>query len=525
MLLMSLAATAGADPFRTRELIVPGRVLQVWGAQFGAPCPSGGRNVFVLSVAGTAPHEQRRATAFPCAETWPETGLIAPFWSVIVPNHVIGIDTAETSPEWPGDEMLWVSASGLQLRSGDGTDTVRVVAGSAGLPLPDRTRSISRLPVAGDWNNDGSTSVLLPTSNGVRWIRLADGAQRELALPIEADYRTASNAPPAGLPKLARVTLNWPELRRADDDGDGALDLFALWRFGVWVFRLSGDGLTTHGPDGIRIEPTRRSEFQPFDDKQEIRHEASSVQLFVNDMNRDGLADLVVDRTIGSMLNSSASTDVHLNDGSGVRLDNSPAARLETEGAIQGIDVVDLDGDGSSELFQTLLNFNAVQMLRFVVTGRTRVEFAVLALDPESETGFRKSWSDDVSLGIDWETGRITGLFPDLRGDWNSDGRPDLVYPSGENEVAFRIGKPTDDGPGFSRPVAKQRFPLTAGKIWPEDLDGDGLTDMVAFDERDPAGEIFVLLNRGEIEGTPVKPASNDTNARNKNPQPTAVSR
>jgi len=525
MLLMSLAAAAGADPFRTRELIVPGRVVQIWGAQFGAPCPSGGRNVFVLSVIGTAPREQRRATAFPCAETWADTGLVAPLWSVTVPNHVIGVDTAETSAEWPGEEMLWVSASGLQLRSGDGTDAARVVPGSAGLPLPDRTRSISRLRVAGDWNNEGSTSVLLPTSNGVRWIRLADGAQRELALPIEADYRTASNAPPAGSPELARVTLNWPALRRADDDGDGTLDLFALWRFGAWVFRISGEGLPAHGPDGIRVEPTHRTEFQPFDDEQEIRHESSSVEFFVNDMNRDGLADLVVDRTIGSMLNSSASTDVYLNDGSGVRLDDSPAASLETDGAIQGIEVVDLDGDGSSELFQTLLNFNAVQMLRFVVTGHTRVEFAVLALDSESETGFRESWSDDVSLEINWETGRITGLFPDLRGDWNSDGRPDLIYPSGENEIAFRIGTPTDDGPGFSGQVATQRFPLAAGTIWPEDLDGDGLTDMVAFDERDPAGEVFVLINRGEIEGTAVEPASRDTDARSKNPQPSAASR
>jgi hypothetical protein len=416
-------------------------------------------------------------------------------WTRELPPEVVGVDTADVRPDLPGDELLWISARGIRVIPGDADSPGEWIEGSGDLPLPSRIRGVSRLPVVADWEANGHPAALLPTAAGARLVSLSSPRRLEIDLPIEGSYRTANSEPPADSPELLKSYLTWPQLVRGDDDGDGRKDLFALWRFGAWVFRVTEQGLPSR--------PTRIASFQPFSDEQELRPDASGVRIFARDVNRDGLADLVVDRTMGGMLSSFASTEVHLNTGSGAALDDEPIARIESEGTVAGIDVIDLDGDGSAELFRTALHFNVFQMLRFVVTGRARVEFAAIQLDASAADGWTETWRDHVSLEIDWRTGRIAGVFPDVRADLNDDGRPDLVVPSGDRRIAIHLGRSGDAGPGFGRQVAVQPLPVESATLWPEDLDGDGLDDLVVFDPRNRSGQLFILRNRGTLPGSP----------------------
>ena len=63
--------------------------------------------------------------------------------------------------------------------------------------------------------------------------------------------------PPVDEPELLRAELTWPQLATGDDDGNGHLDLFAMWRFGTLVFRGRPDA------GGIASKPTRRMLFKP----------------------------------------------------------------------------------------------------------------------------------------------------------------------------------------------------------------------------------------------------------------------
>lgn len=486
-----------ANPFETLELSTPGRPVQAWGVRLGSGCQRPrARQLLVLSVSGVPPHERHHWSAFGCLapeDSAPPPGLL---WTRELPPEVVGVDTADVRADLPGDELLWISAEGVRVVPADAESPGEWLEASGGLPLPARSRGISRLPVVADWEANGQLAALLPTTTGIRLVSLGGPRRLEIALPIEGSYRTASSDPPADSPELLKSYLTWPQLARGDDDGDARKDLFALWRFGAWVFRVDANGLPSR--------PTRVASFQPFSDEQEIRREASGVQIFVRDVNRDGLADLVIDRTTGSMLSSFASTEVHLNPGTGATLDGEPAARLESEGAIAGIDVIDLDGDGSAELFRTALRFNVFQMLRFVVTRRARVDFAAIRLDESARDGWIETWSDHVSLDIDWRAGRIAGVFPDVRGDLNGDGRPDLVVPSGKRRIAIRLGRSGRDGAGFGSLVAEQPLPVKSASLWPEDLDGDGLDELVVYDPRDRSGRLFVLRNRGMLPGRPI---------------------
>ena len=68
---------------------------------------------------------------------------------------------------------------------------------------------------------------------------------------------------------------------------------------------------------------------------------------------------------------------------------------------------------------------------------------------------------------------------------------------------AIRPGRAGKEGHGFGRQVAVQPSPVEAGSLWPEDLDGDGLDELIIYDVRDPAGDVFVLRNRGILPGSP----------------------
>jgi hypothetical protein len=130
----------------------------------------------------------------------------------------------------------------------------------------------------------------------------------------------------------------------------------------------------------------------------------------------------------------------------------------------------------------------------------------VLNAAPTAPGGFVTSWEQDVTFKLDLGEGRIAGFFPTGDGDWNADGRRDLLHPSGDDAMAIRLGEPGALGPTFGKPVGEQPMPLSAGRLRVADLDGDGLDDLVAYDPYDTKGRVFVFYNRGILPGT--KPGS-----------------
>jgi hypothetical protein len=450
-------------------------------------------------VEGDPPLERRFWSAFPCDASHGAE----PLWSQRVASSVVGVDSADVEPGWPGQELLETSAVGVRLRASDGSSRERLVRVPGGLLLPGRTRQVSRWAVSEPWNGMGPPAAVLPSARGA-WILPLDGSTpREIELPVVSDYRTPRHDPPVDEPELLRAELTWPQLATGDDDGNGHLDLFAMWRFGTLVFRGRPDA------GGIASKPTRRMLFKPFPKEEEYRHAATGVRMFVRDVDGDGRSDLIVDRTMGGLLSSHASTAVHLNRGDGARLDRAPDATIAIEGAIAAVDVIDLDGDGRVELVRRVLRFSAVQMLRFVVTGRARVDFEVLRFaasnageEASAAHELRASWEESISLDIDFSKGRIAGFFPDVRGDWNGDGLRDLIYPDGKRRMAIRLGTSSDAGPGFGPRVARQALPIEAGTLALADFDGDGLDDLVVYDPRDDSGRVYLLINRGALRGT-----------------------
>lgn len=486
VVLPATAAAAERAPFTLRTLRVPGRVVQVVAAQSGR-----GRQpprLVVASVQGSPPDEKRILSVFPVLK--PERTSAAPAWSVEVGPEVVAFDAADVRAP-AGPEILLLSATDLRIEGAGGLHETHPLPVS--LPLPPRTRQLSRLRFVRDWNGDGQPAALLPALGGALLVPLDGSPSRLLHMPILSDYET----PPLTDPEYrgyVKTEFIWPGLFLGDDDGDGRPDLFAVDRFGLRVFR--------RGPKGLPSTATRTARFRPFSFEEERRHEVNALVAAVRDLDGDGLADLVVHRTGGGLLHSHASTDVYHNGGGGADPTGRPSASLHVDSGVASIQLEDLDGDGHTEIVQAVVPFGVVQAIRVLVRRQVEAKLAVYRFSSAGDGDLVRTWETDLDYPLDFDLGRVVGLLPDVEGDWNGDGRRDLLTGDGPGAVEIRLGRSDGAGPGFGPPIVRQEVPL-ADQAVVADLDGDGLDDLVVYDPVDRSGRFVVAWNRGLLPGTP----------------------
>jgi FG-GAP-like repeat len=481
------AAAADEEPFEAFTARVEGRPLELVALSWSGSCASRASEWLVISVSGAAPDERHRASFVGCGRPGsPETAVRHSF---AIPAGVVAYDVADVDPS-PGVELLLLTSRALEVRSTPEGTLLRQLALPPSAPLPARTRELSRMILVDAWNGDGRPAALVPDRDGAALLAFDGSPPRRIALPLVAEYETTSRGPPAR-DTLVEAHIVWPALTLGDDDGDGRPDLFARSRYAIWIYH--------NGPSGLPEAPTRRLALRPFSAEEELRPETTAFRHLVGDLNGDSAMDLVLDSGAGTLLHSRHTTAVHLNPGSGVRLDSAPDLELPLPGAIAEVWLRDLDGDGRVELIRGSLEFGLLQAIRMLLTRSVRFELEVFTLAPGPS--LRRSWADQISLELDFQSGRVADLLPSAEGDWNGDGRMDLLYGAGGGRLGIRLGTLSEAGPGFGPRVADQALP-TSARLAVADFDGDGLDDLALYDPRDEEGRIYLLRNRGLLPGT-----------------------
>ena len=478
------------EPFESVRLPVDGRPVQVWTGTFSARCERGALDMLVIVIRGAPPREQRSIVHFPCQAGTRLNAEAAQKFAV--PRDGVAVDAYG-----PGSELVFLRPSGLQLVSLADPEKQREIHAPGGLPLVPRSRGLSRMPLVGPWGADGRPAALLPTLTGARVVDMADGSQRSIELPMMADYETQAPGLPNPVDHFMLERAAWPLLLPGDDNGDGRTDLFALTRWNLAVLRA--------GEEGLPQQPSRLIELRPFEDRHEIRPEQSGTTYRATDLNADGLTDLVLHRSWGSMMRGRGTTSLFFNAGEGVRPDFPPDVLREREDGFSTIEFLDLDGDGWFEGVETSMQFGLVQAVRMLLTRSGKATVEILTLDREPPHRLVSSWKQDIRFKIDFGEARIEGLFPVLDTDWNADGRNDLLYMDSDKEIAVRLGEAGERGPSFSNRVAGQASPLRAGRSTSADLDGDGLEDLILYDPQASVGAVWVYYNRGRLPGSPVR--------------------
>jgi len=484
-----VAQAADSAPFRIHSHEITGLVLQVWPLDVSR-CENGESDLMVLSAEGGPPARRKLLTWMPCGSAFdPKDPRIL---EVRLPDATVLVDIAAI-PGRKGPQLLLVSAAGIRIEALTGSEPPLDLSVPGGLPLPPRPWEIGRVEVVDDWNGNGRLAALVPALRGAWLIDLASGDAREIEMPIYASYRTYMPFLPATVWKWMTQEVSWPTLARADDNGDGRLDLFALSRWAIWIYHA--------GPDGLPSEPSRKLEFVPFDVETERRHAATANNYFARDIDGDTRADVILSTIGGGLMDGRSNTRIHLNGGTGVSIDGKPDATRETEGGFSGFNFVDIDGDGREEIIETTMEFGIVQIIRVLVTRKAETSFRVLVLDPTSPDGTRTVFEDEFSFSLNFGDATISGLIPSL-GDWNGDGVQDLYVARSDDEIGFRLGSKAKGEPVFGPRTGRQHVPLPSGQSRIADLNGDGLDEIVAFMDTDPDQPLIVLQNLGRLPGT-----------------------
>lgn len=482
------AQVENSDPFAIHSHAVRGLIVQVWSVA-ASSCADDAQDLLVLSTEGGPPNQEKWLTLMPCG------AALEPGSPEIIERRIddaaVVVDVANV-PGRMGPQLLSLSARGLRVENLKGAATPRDFAIPGGLPLPPRPWEISRLEIVDEWDALGRGSALVPSQDGAWQIDLESGATKRLTMPVYASYRTYMPHLPATVWKWMIGEITWPTLARADDNGDGRLDLFALSRWGIWIFHA--------GPKGLPTTPSRKIEYLPFTEAEERRREATGNNYFAHDLDGDGRADLLLNTIGGGLFNGQSKTRIHLGGPEGVSTASTPAVERDIEGGFAAYHFVDLTGDGIPEIVENSFKFSLVQILRVLTTRNAETTLRFFALDAESEDGLRLVFKDDFSFGLNLEDGRFAGLIPSL-GDWNGDDVLDLYVTRGKSEIGFRMGSDDPEKPAFGGRIGRQAVPLENGESRVADLNGDGLDEIIAFTDTDPDTALIVLENLGRLPG------------------------
>jgi len=279
-----------------------------------------------------------------------------------------------------------------------------------------------------------------------------------------------------------RFEMSLPQVVIGNADGDDRDDICLIWPDRLVIFRQNANG--QFGPDGRR----------------DFRFQETSVgnlcQSQLIDFDRDGRLDLVCSRAAGGI--SGAHTDITFYNAAkidrGERIENY---RITLTDACGNLLIGDFDQGGGLEVVVPAVELGIMTTVKKMVTKKTDFHILIYPIDnlgrPTTEPQVRKK----VSCQLDFENPDPTAdIRLDWSGDYDGDGRPDLVVADGAGQLGFYRG--TADGYLEDRANLVLDMPSPAD-IRPVLLNGDKQSDLIVIHKPTGGNTRVTLLVTGRI--------------------------
>lgn len=191
----------------------------------------------------------------------------------------------------------------------------------------------------------------------------------------------------------------------------------------------------------------------------------------MEDINRDGLPDLIVTQTRGT-INLEAQTHVYLATAP-FTYPAAPTATFATRGAVAGASLIDVDGDGNTDMVFVSMPFGARNIINFFTRRKLSVHVEVYPFNNgafSAKPVFAENFLLDAPEGRE----RVAYTF----GDFNGDGRIDATFGSGSDKLEIHTG--AEDRLMSAKPWVAINVP-TFGIANAYNLDGGNGDDLVIY--------------------------------------------
>ncbi|HPG67932.1 MAG TPA: VCBS repeat-containing protein [Candidatus Hydrogenedentes bacterium] len=355
----------------------------------------------------------------------------------------------------PPHELIAMNAAQATVyRYGDGRFEEEKTCAFPSL-IPTGSREPAFLEKAArDFDGDGIDEWLIPASNGYE-VRNIDGLIAQVSCDVVSEIDSGTTV---------YITHRLPQYHLFDREGTNLKGIaFLSDEYADFAY---GPKWSEHSRFKIPLNLEEKWE----------------AQTGMGDINKDGLPDLVVTQTKGT-INIQVLTQVYIAKAPFTYSD-TPDITYETRGAVAMPALKDVDGDEDLDILFISIPFGVKTIVNYFVRRKLAVRVDVYVFDGKA---FPQDPSFETTMLLDAPEGREQVAH--TLGDFNGDGRLDIAFGAGAEKLSVLTG--SEKRFVSSKPWQTVETP-SFGDARAHDLNGDGRDDIVLFH---PTGE-----NRRRIE-------------------------
>jgi hypothetical protein len=482
--------------FQSLNLSIEGRIkdLRVEDLNY-----DGLKDLLVVHIKGLSPRESRWLSIF-----WqkPDGSFnLTPDQSWEVDQQATVLDIGEISDQFAGQELLFLTKQGVSfyplINNKYSEKPISLISHPAFTTCPE----VDNLPITNfvqDWNQDGQEDIAI-IDFGKLIIFFGDGKgsfsqKNEIKMDIEPFYLGYDPLDKSNDPtKIPRFTATYffPELNLRDYNGDGRKDLIAVQRDVLYWYRHNEED---------KFEPLYIKKDLDIRTEKEKKGEMVNLKMMVEDLNGDGLVDVLINKQKARGLTSLFSLVSIFYNKKGQGIPSVPDQIIITEGTASVSMVIrDLNHDGRKDIILPSFQFGLGAIIRYFFTKKIKVSFLVYLMGKEGHYPDKPNLKKNIKFKIDF-SGQSNLAVIDPDGDYNGDGINDLVFGTDEDELSIFPGvKGTSRHKKIyhDKPMVQLRV-NTLGYLVTSDLNRKGRSDLILYYPREPKlwNRIVVFLNK-----------------------------
>ncbi|MCH8882270.1 MAG: VCBS repeat-containing protein [SAR324 cluster bacterium] len=340
-----------------------------------------------------------------------------------------------------------------------------------------------------DLNGDGSHEILVPRFDGLELVQMRPSGMLSGMGLLRIRPRTRYWR---GLTYRA-VAHDLPTSFFVDVDGNGWKDVIAFSDDQLYIFLMDGAYRTDEPAPYIAQDLQPPVPFDP-----EAPYDPPLRLVRAEDLNGDGLLDLVVSKNAptASDFEATSSTLIYYGRRNGrgelAPYPEQPDQVFVSEGFALPI-LVDLDGNGSTDLIQVNVEVTFWNAVRAVITKTVKAEAAYYLMTDEGR--YPVSPDELESYSVNFSLTRF-GHQPIAKwGDLNGDGLPDLLLSADRQELGIHWGREGEFWDDDEDELIEDFIPILQTRFIVTDLNGDRRHDLLLTYIRDDNRQMPETVN------------------------------
>ncbi len=410
-----------------------------------------------------------------------------------VPDQVSAIDAGDVSAD-EGKELVFITEKGVSYSHVEGgkitslqemfeVQSVVAITFEGGLPYYNFVK---------DYTGDGKDDVLVVgfyeavlAKQGADYSFSSHNFRLRPGINIEAwdnDIIAAESEHP-----MLRVSYFVPRVYSLDANSDGLVDLIANYNNEIYVYYQE--------PDGFTYNPAKHYRVRLFKDSSKDRSRGrNQPQIDFHDFDNDGKFDVVAHKVMGDIGNLESRTVLFYGKSGGLE-HNKPDLEFKPGKMVLTYHVADMNKDGREDLILPTMDLNLLTVAKVFVTSEINFEYTFYLAREDGTFNSKPDRTAKANIKFAITKFKFEHGFPNIFGDYNGDGYPDLVAGEEPNKLVITLkdgeGQPLGMKEAIDVPVALITRPV--------DMNQDGYTDLVFFYQEtlDYPGVLHVFMNKG----------------------------